>query len=367
MRKIIHLTTVHGRYDVRIFHKQCRSIATHGYDLTLVVQDGKGDENRDGFHILDLGLPPSGRVRRILLSPWRAYRSLRKVPADIIHFHDPELLPVGFLLKRGKRHVIYDSHEDYPRYILSKHWIHPVLRKTISVVFEVLENYVARRLDAVVCATPFIKSRFKRINPISIAVNNYPVQEEFQPTNEEQPFSRTICYIGCIARGRGITELLESLEILEDVTLIMCGPFESKAYADELQSMAGWKFVDYRGVVGRDEVRRIMACSAVGVVTLLPCPHHINSQPIKMFEYMSAGLPLIASDFPLWRRIIEETKCGLCVDPSSPQDIARAITSLLSNKTLCRAKGSAGRKAIMSRFNWMNEFEKLLNLYKDIR
>ena len=367
MLKITHLTTVHGRYDVRIFHKQCRSIASYGHDLTLVVQDGKGDETLEGVNIRDLGDPSANRIHRILFSSWRAYRFLRLAPADIIHFHDPELLPVGFLLKNGKRRVVYDSHEDVPRQILSKHWIHPVLRKTVSVLVEALENYVAKRLDTVVCATPSILRRFRRINPVSIDVNNYPIQEEFQQPGRRQPCSRTICYVGGITRERGITELLKSLEILRDVTMIMCGPFESRAYADELMSMPGWKFVDYRGVVGRDEVNKIMACSRAGMVTFLPGPNHNDAQPNKMFEYMSASLPLIASDFPLWRRTIEGNQCGLCVDPSSPEEIAHAIATLLSNETLCREKGIAGRKAIMSSFNWRNESEKLLNLYERIK
>jgi len=367
MRKIIHLTTVHGRYDVRIFHKQCRSIAAHGYDVTLVVQDGKGDENRDGLRILDLGLPPSGRVRRILLSPWRAYRSLRRAPADIIHFHDPELLPVGFLLKRGKYHVIYDSHEDVPRDILSKYWIPAPLRKMLSSLFEKLENCIAKRLDAVVGATPFIAKRFQRINPNSIAVNNFPIQEEFRPAIEPRPFSRTVCYIGGITRVRGSSELIESLSILRDVTLIMCGPFESKAYEEELMSLPGWKYVDYRGVVGRNEVRKIMACSALGVVTFLPSPNHTDSQPNKIFEYMAAGLPLVASNFPLWRQIVEETQCGVCVDPASPAEIAQAIAKLLSNEAMCREMGKAGEEAVKSRFNWLNESKKLLNLYGELK
>ena len=150
-------------------------------------------------------------------------------------------------------------------------------------------------------------------------------------------------------------------------TMIMCGPFESRAYADELMSMPGWKFVDYRGVVGRDEVSKIMACSRAGMVTFLPAPNHNDAQPNKMFEYMSASLPLIASDFPLWRRTIEGNQCGLCVDPSSPEEIAHAIKILLSNETLYREKGIAGRKAIMSSFNWRNESEKLLNLYERIK
>lgn len=367
MRKIIHLTTVHGRYDIRIFHKQCRSLAAHGFDVTLVVQDGKGNENRDGLNILDLGLPPSGRVRRILLSPWRAYRCLRKLPADIVHFHDPELLPVGFLLKRGKYHVIYDSHEDVPRDILAKYWVPAALRKGFSFLFEKLENYITKRLDAIVCATPFITQRFQHINPHSIAVNNYPMLEEFQPAIEKQPFSRTICYTGAITRMSGITELIESLNILRDVKLIMCGPIESKAYEEELMLLAGWKYVDYRGIVGRNEVNMIMKYSALGAVILLPTPNHIHAQPNKMFEYMAAELPIIVSHFPLWRRIVEGSNCGVCVDPTSPSEIAKGIAGLLSDETICLAKGKAGRVAVEIRFNWMNESKKLVKLYGEIR
>jgi len=368
MRRVFVVTSVHGRYDVRIFLKQCRSISSHGNDVTLVVQDGRGNENREGVKILDLGNPPAGRIRRILFSPWRIYRFLRSAPADIIHFHDPELLPVGFLLKSDTRHVIYDSHEDFPRQVLSKHWIHPVLRKTVSILFERFENFIAKRLDAVVCATPFIAKRFKLINPNSIDINNYPLLEEFQPPDDQhkQPFSRTICYIGAMTRERGISELIEALDILQDVTLIMCGPFQNSDYEDKLKSRPSWKYVDYRGIVGREEIVDILKFSSVGIVTLLPTPNQIDSLPIKMFEYMAAGLPIIASDFPLWRKIVEDGQCGVCVDPSSPKDVASAIARLLSNETLCRKMGSAGRKAITNRYNWSHESEKLIELYNQV-
>jgi len=368
MGRVFVVTTVHGRYDVRIFLKQCRSIASHGHDATLVVQDGKGNESRDGVKILDLGNPPAGRIHRILFSPWRMYCFLRSAPADIIHIHDPELLPVGLLLKNDSRHVIYDSHEDFPRQVLSKHWIQPVLRKTVSILFELCENFIAKRLDAVVCATPFIAKRFKRINSNCIDINNFPLLEEFQPPDdqEQKPFSRIICYVGAVTRERGVSELIEALAILQDVTLIMCGPFESQAYEDELKTMPGWRFVDYRGIVGRDEVAMIMSYSVAGIVTFLPGPNHNDSQPNKMFEYMSAGLPLIASHFPLWRQIVEDGRCGLCVDPSSPKDVANAIARLLSNETLCREMGTAGRKAITNRYNWSEQAKKLKELYTQV-
>lgn len=365
MSRVFVATTVHGRFDVRIFLKQCRSSAVHGHDVTLVVQDGKGNETKDGVRIHDLGSPPVGRLARILFSPWRMYSFLRKVPAGIIHFHDPELLPIGFLLKNNKRRVIYDSHEDVPRQILSKHWIYSVFRVPVSIFVELVENFISKSLDGVVCATPHIARRFKSINPNCIDVNNFPMLEEFE-TLKQQPFIRQICYIGGITRERGLSQLVSALDILQDVTLVMCGPFESQAYADELKAMQGWKFVDYRGIVDREEVGKIMSSSAAGVVTFLPAPNHNDSQPNKMFEYMSAALPLVASNFPLWRQIVEEGQCGLCVDPTSPKDIASAIQRLLSNESICRKMGNSGKAAINNNYNWSNEFKKLLQLYDKI-
>ena len=367
MPRIFVITSVHGRYDVRVFLKQCRSLASSGHKVSLVVQDGKGYENREGVEILDLGKPPVSRLRRILYSPWRMYRFLRKSNAEVIHLHDPELLPVGFLLKKNNKRVIYDSHEDYPRQILSKHWIAPPLRRTISFIFEQFENFVVKKLDAVVCATPFISKRFQDINPKSIDVNNFPFLKEFLPLYyQQEKFSRQICYIGAMTRERGITELIEALDILQDVTLIMCGPFESESYANQLKAMPGWKFVNYRGIVGRDVVAEIMSSSAVGVVTYLPSPNHIDSQPNKMFEYMSAGIPLIASHFPLWKNIVEKNNCGLCVNPSSPSEIADAIETMLSDQTLCLKMGRSGRNAVDTCYNWENEYSKLLDLYSGI-
>lgn len=365
-QKVVLLTTVHPRGDVRIFHKECRSLAAAGFDVTLLVQDGKGDKTREGIRILDLGAPPAGRIRRILCSPWRAYRRLREIPVDLIHFHDPELLPLGWLLKRGGRRVIYDAHEDVPRDILAKYWVPAPLRKVLSFLFEKLENFVARRLDGIIGATPFIAARFQRINPRSIAINNYPILSEFQPAPEERPFSRTICYIGTLTRVRGISELVESLAVLQDVRLVMCGPFESKAYEEELRSLAGWKFVDYRGVVSRGETAPIMAAAEIGVVTFLPTPNHVDAQPNKIFEYMAAGLPLLASDFPLWRRIVEENRCGICVDSASPAAIARGIGELLADENRCRAMGRAGREAVEKRCQWLHEAEKLVQLYAEL-
>ncbi|MBD3768073.1 MAG: glycosyltransferase, partial [Gammaproteobacteria bacterium] len=100
-----------------------------------------------------------------------------------------------------------------------------------------------------------------------------------------------------------------------------------------------------------------------GLVTFLPAPNHIDAQPNKMFEYMSAGLPIITSIFPLWREIVEGNQCGLCVDPLDPQAIGEAIQYLIDNPVEAEQMGKNGRQAVEQKYNWTIEEQKLLDLY----
>jgi glycosyltransferase involved in cell wall biosynthesis len=363
-KKVCILTSVHSPFDVRIFQKEARSLVKAGYEVTLIAQHDK-EEIVDGVRIVNLQRQ-SNRIKRMTKTVWEVYQKARTVDADIYHFHDPELLPIGLILRKGKRCVIYDAHEDYPRLILSKHWIHHIIRKTLSSVFEFFEDYVAKRINAIVCATPYILDRFKLINPTSIDVNNFPIQTDFFSSSKEKTFSRSICFPGLIARSYGINELIGSIEVLHNVKLILCGPFESQAYADELKSMPGWKFVDYRGVIGHGEVVTILASCAVGVVTLLPSATNNYSLPIKMFEYMAAGLPVIASNFPLWKEIIEKNKCGICVNPLNPDEIATAINWVLQNPSDAAEMGRNGSKAVLEKYNWEVESRKLISFYEQL-
>jgi len=362
--RVAHLTTVHARRDVRIFHKECESLAAAGYDVHLLVADGLGAEQMSGITIHDIGAV-QGRIRRMCLQPWRMLQAARQLKAPLYHFHDPELIPVALLLRWGGAEVVYDSHEDVPRAVMSKHWIRPWLRRVVSRTFELFEDFAARRFSAIVAATPHIAQRFARVNARSIDINNYPMQLELESRCEPVGDRRTVCYVGGIGKIRGAIEMISAFERI-DATLIMAGPFESASTEAELRRLPGWSKVDYRGVVSRSQVREIMANSRAGLLFFHPEPNHVDAQPNKMFEYMSAGLPVLASDFPLWRLLLEESGAGVCADPLDATAIARTVGALLDDPVKARAMGELGRAAVLERYQWAHEERKLQSLYEEV-
>jgi len=364
--KIVHLTSAHPRYDTRIFLKMCRSLAAHGHEVTLVVADGKGDEVRDGVAILDVGAS-SGRLDRMTAAPGRVYRRARRIAADIYHLHDPELLPIARGLKRGRANILFDSHEHYSAAMFSKPYIPGPLRPLVSGMFGLYERLVCKGLDGVIAATPSIRDNFTRMGIPCLDVNNYPMTDELVSDVTDRAKNIEVCYIGGISILRGIRKVVGAMgQAASGARLSLGGPFESEATKAEVSAMSGWAMVDDLGVLSRLEVRDVMARSLAGIVTFLPEPNHVSAQPNKMFEYMSAGLPVIASNFPLWREIIQGNDCGLCVDPLDPAAIAAAVDYFAANPEEVRRMGANGRKAVIERYNWDAEERKLLDFYNTL-
>jgi len=362
---ICHLTTVHQRHDVRIFEKECVSLATAGYDVTLVVADGRGDEVRRGVRIRDAGLRPAGRLMRFIFSRFEIRRAAFSVDADLYHFHDPELIPVGLWLRRRGKLVVYDSHEDLPRQLLQKTYGSRPLKRALSVCMEWYERRSAARLDAIVVPTDGLAARFRRFNGRVTVVRNYPLLEEFaRPTEDSVLARRGACYVGGIFRNRGAFEIAEAAKIAGTV-VTMAGPFQPSSLGNELREAFPESFV-YAGTLDRTGVARLLSESAVGLVVLHDIPSYRESLPVKLFEYMAAGLPVIASNFPLWRGIVEGGECGRCVDPSDPRAIASAIDEIVGNPELARRMGANGRRLVEERYNWAVEERALLDLYREL-
>jgi glycosyltransferase involved in cell wall biosynthesis len=363
---VAHLSSAHPRYDIRIFLKMCRSLVANDFGATFVVADGKGDEIKDGVQILDAGAS-RGRAARMIHAPHRVLARAMALDADIYQLHDPELLPIALKLKRLGRRVIFDSHEDFPASILSKPYIHPVVRGAIAVASAIYEKRVVSRLDHVIAATPAIRDKFLAIGARSTDINNYPLTEELASNAGWEERVPEVSYVGGVTRIRGLAEVVEAMSLTRSgARLNLVGPFSDQVLRQEVLTKPGWADVNEMGSLGRESVRGVLARSMAGLVTFLPEPNHVNAQPNKMFEYMSAEVPVIASHFPLWREIIEGADCGLCVDPEDPAEIALAIDRLVNHPDEARRMGENGRRAVLDRYNWPAEERKLIRLYRDM-
>ncbi len=369
--KIVHLTSAHTRYDIRIFLKMCCSLAKANYDVSLVVADGKGYEIKNNVKIYDVGKPLK-RLERMLESSLLVYKRALLLNGDIYHIHDPELLPYAYLLKLKGKKVIFDSHEDTPRQILSKpylmllHYKLMMLPKCVSFFYEKVEKFICSRLNCVVTATPFIRDIFSKYNPNSIDINNFPMLGELE-SSEKTDKKNQICYVGGIKPIRGIFEIIEAMKYVKnDIKLCIAGNFLDGITSEELLKREGSEKFELNGFLNRIEVKKLLGESIAGIVTFLPLSNHINAQPNKMFEYMSAGVPVIASDFPLWKEIIEKNKCGMCVNPKESKKIAEAIDYLFEHQNEAAEMGKNGRNAVYEKYNWANEEKKLLNLYDSL-
>jgi glycosyltransferase involved in cell wall biosynthesis len=360
--KVAHLTTVHSRDDARIFAKEC--ISLHGrYEVCLIVADGLGSDQILGVNIHDLG-KPRGRVGRFTTTALKAAAKVRELEIDLVHIHDSELIPTALWLRAKGIRVIYDVHEDLPRDILIKEWIPKTLRRPVSAIATSIEALANRYFDGIIGATPLIADRFTLAK--TALVRNFPLIQEFQVSitpKRSVTRARSVAYIGTLSETRGVIEAVQAIGRIDDVTLVLAGKFNTPALERQVKSLAGWQSVDYRGFVTREDVAKILERSQVGLCTLLPTITHLDSYPVKLFEYMAAGLPVIISDFPLWRALVEKHDCALFVDPLSPDEIAKAISWVLTHPEIAEAMGRNGRKAIEMEFNWQTESEKLIAFY----
>lgn len=363
---VLHASSVHKRTDVRIFIKECAALQHGGYNVSLVVADGGGNETVNGIEILDVG-KPSSRWARVFRTSLYIFLTALRSEACIVHLHDPELLPWGLFLKIFDKKVIFDAHEDVTLQLLNKPYLGAFLRKCFSGFYKIIERQICGSLDGVVAATPAIAANFQKIKTPVVTVCNYPVVNEFVNSKSSKKRDNVVCYVGGISKARGIETLLAALALSKSkAELYLAGDCFEPDFKRHLEDSYLWRRVNDFGIVDRVGVSKIYDSARVGMVTLHPIPNYLDSLPVKMFEYMAAGLPVVASNFPLWKEIINETRCGLCVDPENPKEIADAVDYLLSKPVEAQEMGKNGRKAIIDFYNWEIESAKLISMYDSL-
>lgn len=366
-QKVAHLTSVHVPSDTRIAYRECASLAEAGYDVVLIAP-GQAPALPPGVRFR--GVPaPCNRVERMTRTVLQVYLAALRVRADIYHFHDPELMGVGLLLRAAGARVVFDVHEDIPHDIVDKPWIPAPLRAPISGASALLLRALHRWYSAVVAATPAIARRFRHTR--TVVVCNYPRIEEL-PSGGQTEFSqrpRAGVYVGAITELRCIDELLAALDepaFSDDMRLVLAGTFEDGALERRIKSKRSWSRVDFRGFCPRSQLAAVLGSARAGMLLFRQAANHEEALPTKLFEYLGAGLPVIISDTLQCSELVREHDCGIVVDPSDPDAVARAMVFLIDHPGTAQAMGERGRSLVTERYQWKSEASKLTRLYAEI-
>jgi glycosyltransferase involved in cell wall biosynthesis len=365
-KKIRHLTSVHSVRDARIFHKQCKSLAGAGRDVGLIACHDRA-EVVDGVRIIPVDRP-GGRVDRMTRVGFMLYRAAVRERADLYHFHDPELLWVGALLRLRGASVVYDVHEDVPKQIMGKHWIPSWARPLVARAFALVEQVGARVVNGVVAATPSIARKFPAAK--TAVVQNFPEPAFARADGSRTPLPErpdAFVYAGGLMEIQGVREMVRAFALLpEGMKGTVAGTFHPAALEAEIAALPGWRRVRFLGQVPRAEIADAIDRARTGIVLNHPTVNYVDAYSTKMFEYMARGLPVVCSNIPLWVEIVEGADCGVAVDPRDPQAIADAIRLLSEDPERARRLGENGRRAIANRYNWQAELRKLEALYRKV-
>ena len=342
----------------------CSSLSLSGYNVSLLVADGLGDSRNNNIDIIDVG-SSHGRISRIIKSSIQMLIFCLKSKGYIFQLHDPELIPIGLILKACGKTVIFDSHEDYPKQILSKWYLNKRFRFLISKLYDIFEKQCCKYFDGIITPTDGLLEKFSQVHNSVIQIRNYPLYESLE--FEHQARSNKLVYIGDITDVRGVLEMVKVLEHLpDDIRLCLIGKFRDPKLEIMARRMTGWSKVDYLGYVPFEKAKSHMRTAIAGLVLLSPTIAYKEALPVKLFDYMNLGIPVVATNIPLWETILGEGKCGFTVDPQNTPKIAEIINSLRNDHDLSNQMGKSGNQAIYQKYNWESQRVKLVELYREI-
>lgn len=363
-RKVIHISTVHYWQDARILDKECFSLAKAGYNVSLFIQHD-GDIKRCGVKLIGLPVAKTKFQRLFSTGPRMLWEVCKRPSKAILHLHDPELLLIGWFFKILGFKVIYDVHEDLPKDISAKNWIPKIIRKPLSYITRQLEFILTAPLDGVVTVTPTIQRRFTHVK--NVLVRNFPKLDLFL-NNKPALAKEYVIYVGDIRMIRGAKEMVLAMQNANDLDLKLKlgGRIYPNDFRKELLQIDKAGRVEFLGWVSHYKIPEVLGKALCGLVVLHPSGGYEEAFPVKLFEYMASGIPVIASDFPVWRKIIEEADCGLMVNPKKPEEIAKAINYLNENPDEANRLGENGRKAAKEYYSWEQEEKKLIQFYREV-
>lgn len=373
MTQVVHMSSVHYPFDARIFHKELRSLSENGYDTTLIAHHEESVV-RDGIEVRSLGAVES-RIERWSGLP-RLFVAAWQEDADIYHFHDPELIPVGVLLAlTTDAAVVYDVHEDYSDAIQVREWIPDAIRPPLSRLFPWVQAWITRLLDLVVTADDSVAAqlRAQTSTPV-ISLRNLPRIDDIEAEegNIERSHKHVLAYVGGLDRERGLLEMLNVTARLRrsghDVGLWLLGPFQDNKLEEETRTfMAREEIADHVrlfGYVDYSDIFGYLAQADVGLL-LADEARFERNVPTKFFEYLYSGLPVVSTEIPSLAEFRSSEYC-ITVPEGDIEHTTKTLSELLDDPDRIKKMGEAGQRKIETEYNWELEQKKLLLAYESL-
>ncbi len=363
---IAHVSSVHARTDNRVHLREAAAAAGAGYRVRLIAVESDVTTGPTGVDVVTI--PRRRRRSRMLVSSAQALWLAARSGARVCHLHDPELYWGVPVLRALGRRVIVDAHEDLPDQVVSKAYIPRRLAPAARGVARAAVR-LASTADRVVAATETIAETFPAGK--TVLVRNYPRLRQLEAT--AQPPSRrepVVAYVGALTQNRGsaaVAGVTRSAAFPAGWRLELAGHVAAPETLDlTTRPRTDGLPIVFHGRLAPEATRDLLLSSRVGLVAFEPTAAHLNSLPTKLFEYMAAGLAVVVSDFPLWRRLLGDLDCATFVDPHDPEAVAAAVAAYAADPEMLDRHGRNARRAAVDEFSWDGEEATLLALYRDL-
>ena len=358
--------------DIRVFHKECTSLVKAGYDVSMVCPNAV-ERVQNGVKIYGVEYHDNSERSRFFKLPKLLFEKALSLDADIYHFNDPASVPYGAKLKAMGKKVIFDAFEDHPSMWMNRGTgIKGLIFKTIGWAYKQYEMQQAKKFDGILVCYHWTKDRLKKVNPNVELVLNFPIinRDEVKERPLRSSSNVSVCYAGTISDAWNIPTVIDAVDMVEGASFNLAG-WTGEELMNRMKSQNGWKKVNFFGKLPKAEVNtKVYDKSDIGVAFYhySPLCHGKvgNMSNNKLFEYLLMGMPVICTDFDLWKEVVEGNKCGLCVNPSDASGIANAIKYIQEHPEEAYQMGLNGQKAALEKYNWDSQEKIMLEIYNKI-
>lgn len=370
MTRICHVTSAHNMDDVRIFEKECVSLAKKSIYEVFLAGPEMGERTYKGVHLVGCGEKPASRKERMLKFAGRVVDKAIELNADVYHIHDPELLRYALRFKAAGKKVIFDSHENVLDSIEEKKYIPKPLRKLVKLYYSKIQKKVLPKIDGIVVVSPQMVIDAEKFNRNVYLIGNYPILDEKSSKDCDEYIRGRMVFAGGISDQWSHREIIDAIDEVDGIEYHMMGSGPQQ-YIDKLKTLPGWRKTVYHGKVDFKTAQQELEKAHFCIALLKPSRNTFGTEGTlgntKLFEAMEKKKPVIATDFKLWRELVEGNKCGIVVNPGKKEELVSALRKVLSmDEEEMKAMGENGRKAVEKKYNWGKCEEVLYDMYDNI-